>query len=136
VGDDDALGGFGPGAGFDEALIHLESFEDYGGAGLCVINGFEEAFEDRPEKICSFVEELEKVGVAIDGGAMAEIVAPDEFVGFAPAKDIVVDLVEIRVKADFAAAHVTLEGDFFRRFWRAWFALPFSIFTDRNVCAT
>lgn len=102
--------GFGPVTVLVDADVPARGANDDGGGfDGAAIGGLEEAFQDARDFAFASREEASVVSVAIDGGAIGEIVVACNSVGAAPADAVAFDGVAIGMRADGATAGVAGE---------------------------
>ena len=90
--------GFGPVTVLIAADVQARGADDnVGGLDGAAVGGFEQAFEDASDFALAPPEEAGVVGVAIDGGAIGEVVVAFNSVGAAPADEVAFDGVAVEV---------------------------------------
>ena len=89
--------------GADGAREHVHGFEAE------IAGGLQDDFEDAGKLTRSGVKESSGVGVAINRGAVRDLVIRGNFLGALPADEIGFDGVALRVIADDAQSLVTIE---------------------------
>jgi len=83
--------------------------DDFGSIEAGVVDGFEDVFEDAAELALAAPEEAGSVSVTVDGDAVGELMFLGDQLGAAPADEVTLDEVAVRMGADAALASVASE---------------------------
>lgn len=112
VGDDDALGGFGPATVVADAAVGADGADDAVGGGCDRLRLLHQEFEAAAGAGGAFFEQAVSAGVSVNGAALAEAVFVGEEGGALPVKETLLDGLAVGVVTDGAARRVVAETDF------------------------
>ena len=117
--NDAAIGWINPLAVVGDAGTGADGADDGAAGDFDFVGALDDVVEGHGEVLAAKYEEAGGMGMAIDGGAVADAVAFGDQGRAAPVNEIEVDELALRVLADFAETLVTVEVHQFGKLYAA-----------------